>query len=79
MRRFWLLFAQTVTIALGLYFVAAALRPDWVGRQPAPQLQATSPASPVAVRVTASTPGNGTPVGSYSSMVPVMDPPIPWI
>jgi serine protease DegQ len=34
MRRFWLIFAQTVTIALGLYFVALAVRPDWVGRQP---------------------------------------------
>ena len=28
MRRYWLLFAQTVTIALALYFVAAAVRPD---------------------------------------------------
>ena len=27
MRRFWLLFAQTVTIALALYFVYGALRP----------------------------------------------------
>ncbi len=31
MRRYWLLFAQTVTIALGLYAVAATLRPDWLG------------------------------------------------
>jgi serine protease DegQ len=37
MRRFWLIFAQTVTIALGLYFVAAALRPDWLHRQPTQQ------------------------------------------
>jgi serine protease DegQ len=28
MRRLWLLFAQTVTVALGLWFVATALRPD---------------------------------------------------
>jgi serine protease DegQ len=48
MRRFWLLFAQTVTIALGLYFVAAAMRPDWLVR-PAPQLQGRTPASPAAV------------------------------
>jgi serine protease DegQ len=34
MRRFWLLFAQTVTIALGIYVVIAALRPEWVGRMP---------------------------------------------
>src|SRR5437764_1586049 len=34
MRRYWLLFAQTVTIALGIYVVIAALRPEWVGRLP---------------------------------------------
>ena len=28
MRRYWLLFAQTVTIALGLYFVVATMRPE---------------------------------------------------
>ena len=32
MRRYWLLFAQAVTIALALYFVAAAVRPDWLRR-----------------------------------------------
>jgi len=32
MRRLWLLFAQVVTIALAVYFVVAALRPDWLGR-----------------------------------------------
>ncbi len=31
MQRAWLLFAQTVTVALALYFVIAALRPDWLG------------------------------------------------
>ena len=30
MRRYWLLFAQTVTIALGVYAVIAALRPGWL-------------------------------------------------
>jgi serine protease DegQ len=30
MRRYWLLFAQTVTVALALYFVVASLRPDWL-------------------------------------------------
>jgi len=29
MRRLWLLFAQTVTIVLALYFVYSAMRPDW--------------------------------------------------
>ncbi len=32
MRRLWLLFSQTVTVALALYFVAAALKPEWLGR-----------------------------------------------
>src|SRR5690242_17438564 len=31
MRRYWLLFAQTVTIALGIYAVIATLRPEWLG------------------------------------------------
>jgi len=31
MRRTWLLFAQTVTIVLGIYAVIAALRPEWLG------------------------------------------------
>ncbi|TQK05182.1 Do family serine endopeptidase [Herbaspirillum sp. SJZ107] len=35
MRRYWLLFAQTVTIALGVYAVIAALRPAWLERAPA--------------------------------------------
>jgi serine protease DegQ len=34
MRRYWLLFAQTVTVALALYFVVAAMRPDWLARTP---------------------------------------------
>ncbi len=32
MRRYWLLFAQTVTVALALYMVIAALRPEWLRR-----------------------------------------------
>jgi len=34
MRRYWLLFAQTVTIALGVYAVIAVLRPAWLERAP---------------------------------------------
>jgi serine protease DegQ len=34
MRRYWLLFAQTVTIALGVYAVIAALRPAWLSQAP---------------------------------------------
>ncbi len=32
MRRTWLIFSQTVTIAVALLFVVATLKPDWVGR-----------------------------------------------
>ena len=31
MRRFWLLFAQTVTVCLGILFIINTLRPDWLG------------------------------------------------
>ncbi|PWF55209.1 Do family serine endopeptidase [Massilia glaciei] len=31
MRRYWLLFAQIVTVALALWFVLSAVRPDWAG------------------------------------------------
>ena len=48
MRRFWLLFAQTVTIALALYFVYGALRPA------SRVQQLGSPATPVPVVETAS-------------------------
>ncbi len=34
MRRLWLLFAQVVTVALALYFVVAAMRPEWLARAP---------------------------------------------
>jgi len=34
LRRFWLLFAQAVTIALAVWFVVAALRPGWLERSP---------------------------------------------
>ncbi|MEO8170175.1 MAG: Do family serine endopeptidase [Oxalobacteraceae bacterium] len=32
MRRFWLLFAQSVTIGLAVWFIVTTLKPDWVGR-----------------------------------------------
>lgn len=36
MRRLWLLFAQTVTVCLGILFIVATLRPDWLHTSPAP-------------------------------------------
>jgi serine protease DegQ len=32
MRKFWLLFSQTVTVAVALYFVVATLKPEWLSR-----------------------------------------------
>ena len=32
MKRFWLLFSQTCTVLLAVYFVVATLKPDWLGR-----------------------------------------------
>ncbi|MDR0478842.1 MAG: trypsin-like peptidase domain-containing protein [Burkholderiaceae bacterium] len=36
MKRLWLLFAQTVTVLLAMYFVVLTLRPAWLGRSAAP-------------------------------------------
>jgi serine protease DegQ len=30
MKRLWLLFAQTVTVALALWFIVATLKPEWL-------------------------------------------------
>ncbi|PLC55575.1 2-alkenal reductase [Pollutimonas nitritireducens] len=43
MRRLWLLFAQTVTVCLGILFIVATLRPDWLRSSP----QLATPVSPV--------------------------------
>lgn len=43
MRRFWLLFAQTVTIGLALWFIVASLKPEWVGRALSGAQRAASP------------------------------------
>ncbi|WP_144729073.1 trypsin-like peptidase domain-containing protein [Extensimonas perlucida] len=34
MKRFWLLFAQTVTVCVAVYFVIATLQPGWVRQSP---------------------------------------------
>lgn len=55
MRRLWILFAQTITIAFGLYLVVATVRPEWLQRMqparridtgPAPVLQAAAISKP---------------------------------
>jgi serine protease DegQ len=61
MRRYWLLFAQTVTIALGVYAVIAALRPAWLERAPA-QVGIGTPGHAIPVL---QAPGLGGSPGSY--------------
>jgi len=48
MRRYWLLFAQTVTVGLALYLVLLAVRPDLV-RRPALPVQVGTVGTPAAV------------------------------
>jgi serine protease DegQ len=47
MRRAWLLFAQTVTVALALYMVVAALRPEWLQRGLSSQREVVASSVPV--------------------------------
>ena len=61
MRRYWLLFAQTVTIVLGIYAVIAALRPAWIGRAPT-QVGVGGPGQTVPVL---QAPAGGAAPGSY--------------
>lgn len=45
MRKLWLIFAQTVTVALAVLFVVGTLKPEWLGRHPAVvELQEAAPA-----------------------------------
>ncbi|RJG07244.1 Do family serine endopeptidase [Noviherbaspirillum cavernae] len=52
MRRLWLLFAQTVTVGLAIWFIVASLKPEWAGSaqrstlSPVPMLEAPSNAAP---------------------------------
>ncbi|MFL6711267.1 MAG: Do family serine endopeptidase [Massilia sp.] len=48
MKRLWLLFAQAITVALAIYIVVQAMRPEWLQRQ-APRLEGGTPASPATV------------------------------
>jgi serine protease DegQ len=43
MRRLWLLFAQTVTVCLGILFIVATLRPDWLHTAPPAPAPAVAP------------------------------------
>ena len=62
MRKFWLLFSQTVTVLVAAFFVVATLKPQWVERRPFSGTVGTVSVieAPAAQR------GTG-PVGSFSS------------
>jgi serine protease DegQ len=49
LRKLWLLFAQTVTIALALWFVVTTLRPDALAPRPAPVAAIPAPEPPPAI------------------------------
>ncbi|MBV7484979.1 S1C family serine protease [Bordetella sp. BOR01] len=57
MRRYWLIFAQAVTVCLAILFVVTTLRPDW--------LRLSAPIPDAATRPAVSTPG----VASYAAAV----------
>ena len=57
MRRLWLIFAQTVTVSLAVFFVVSTLRPEWLGRRSLAgtsvvALQEQAPAPPAVFAVT---------------------------
>ena len=61
MRKFWLLFSQTVTVLLAAYFVVATLKPQWLDRKPTFSAVSVLEAPASTVQRTAG------PVGSFSS------------
>ena len=68
LRKLWLLFAQTVTVGLGLWFVVATLQPHWMpGAAEAPPAATTAlPAPPPAAPPTEPPPASTGPSG-YSN------------
>ena len=59
LRHFWLIFAQAVTVCLGVWFVVATLKPDWVAQRTAPATAspgASSAGSPVTITQSAASP-----------------------
>ena len=59
MRKFWLIFAQTVTVSLAVLFVVTTLKPEWLGK--------TTGSSGNIVALQASSPSNGEPAIAASS------------
>src|SRR6266853_6973408 len=62
MRKLWLIFAQTATVAVGVLFVVTTLKPEWLGRPAAgPQV--------VELRQASTSPGSSARAASYSDAV----------
>jgi len=59
MRKFWLLFSQTVTVLLAAYFVVATLKPQWLNRGPGGAL--------AVIEAPAALPGAAAPAGSFAA------------
>lgn len=90
MKRLWLLFAQSVTVLVAVFFVVATLKPDWLGRRPGvtsvvPVFEAiTSSSAPAAEGVTsfrtAAQVASAAVVSINTSKAPVNSPPNmdPW-
>lgn len=73
MRRLWLLFAQTATVALALWFIVITLKPEWLNNLPGNSRQVRLGSSAVAVQ---ETPANASPAiqGSYREAARVAMP-----
>jgi Do/DeqQ family serine protease len=63
LRKLWLVFAQTATIALALLFVVTTLKPEWLAPREAPREQ------PVVVKQAAPAPALAMKAGSYHDAV----------
>ena len=57
MRRLWLIFAQTTTVALAMLFVVMTLKPAWLQRSEVPVLPRASPIQPLATSTSSSRSG----------------------
>ena len=62
MRKFWLLFSQTVTVLVAAFFVVATLKPQWVERRPF-----SGSVGSVAVLEAPAVQRGASPAGSFSS------------
>jgi Do/DeqQ family serine protease len=62
MRKFWLLFSQTVTVLVAVFFVVATLKPQWIERRPF-----SGSIGSVAVLEAPAVQRGASPAGSFSS------------